>query len=234
MKYAFIQQHHKVHRIRRMCAFLCVARGYYVWRKRVDEASPRRRQQAETDQRAAECHQYRSDSTGEAGRGTVPYQFFRRLACVLGEKRKPIQRIKGWQVRKRPQRFRHRAMSLPFVASRPDECWATDLVCVWCGKDRRASLAILIDCGTREILGWRLTGNGSNKTVEAALEEALIYLLGALGRVQPSWAFRSDNGLIFRSRQYTGPVKAYGMTQEFATPHILRNRAGSRSASFGP
>ena len=41
---------------------------------------------------------------------------YRRLACVLGENRKPIQRIlqmNGWQVRKRPQGFRSRARSLP-------------------------------------------------------------------------------------------------------------------------
>jgi len=125
-----------------------------------------------------------------------PTYGYRRLACVLGENRKPIQRIlqmKGWQVRKRPQGFRPRARSLPSVTSRPDERWATDLTHVWCGKDRRASLAVIIDCCTREILGWRLSDNGSSKTAEAALEEALIYRLGALGRVQQPLALRSDS-----------------------------------------
>ncbi|MDR5860703.1 integrase core domain-containing protein [Halomonas eurihalina] len=90
---------------------------------------------------------------------------------------------------------------------------------MWCGKDRRASLAVIIDCCTREILGWRLSANGS-KTAEAALEEALIYRLGALGRVQQPLALRSDNGLVFSSRHYnTGTVKAYGLTQEFTTPY---------------
>lgn len=55
---------------------------------------------------------------------------------------------------------------------------------MWCGKDRRASLAVIIDCCTRKILGWRLSDNGSSKTAEATLEEALIYRPGALGRVQ--------------------------------------------------
>nr|WP_281505941.1 DDE-type integrase/transposase/recombinase [Chromohalobacter nigrandesensis] len=144
-----------------------------------------------------------------------PSYGYRRLACVLGENRKPIQRIlqlKGWQVRKRPQGFRPRARSLPSITSRPDERWATDLTHVWCGKDRRASLAVIIDCCTREILGWRLSDNGSSKTAEAALEEALIYRLGALGRVQQPLALRSDNGLVFSSRHYTGTVKAYGLT----------------------
>ncbi|MFO8047280.1 MAG: integrase core domain-containing protein [Halomonas sp.] len=32
-------------------------------------------------------------------------------------------------------------------------------------------------------------------------------------------ALRSDNGLVFSSRQYTATVKAYGLTQEFTTPY---------------
>ena len=151
-----------------------------------------------------------------------PTYGYRRLACVLGENRKPVQRIlqlKGWQVRRRPQGFRPRARSLPSVAHRPDERWATDLTHVWCGKNRRAALAVIIDCCTREILGWRLSDNGSAKTAEAALEEALIERLGVLQRVTQPLALRSDNGLVFSSRHYTGTVKAYGLTQEFTTPY---------------
>lgn len=151
-----------------------------------------------------------------------PTYGYRRLACVLGENRKPVQRIlqlKGWQVRKRPQGFRPRAKSLPSVSQRPDERWATDLTHIWCGKDRRASLAVIIDCCTREILGWRLSDNGSSKTAEAALEEALIHRFGLLGRINQPLALRSDNGLVFSSRHYTGTVRAYGLAQEFTTPY---------------
>mgnify|MGYP001287113750 CR=1 FL=1 len=125
-----------------------------------------------------------------------PTYGYRRLACGLGENRKPIQRIlqlKGWQVRKRPQGFRPRARRLPSITSRPDERWATDLTHVWCGKDRRASLAVIIDCCTREILGWRLSDNGSSKTAEAALEEAPVHRFGALGRIHQPLALRSDS-----------------------------------------
>ncbi|WP_218023788.1 DDE-type integrase/transposase/recombinase [Halomonas halmophila] len=90
---------------------------------------------------------------------------------------------------------------------------------LWCGKDRRASLAVIIDCCTREILGWRLSDNDSSKIAKAWLEAALIYRLGALGCVQQLLALRSDNGLVFSSRHYTGTVKAYGLTQEFTTPY---------------
>ncbi|WP_199825176.1 DDE-type integrase/transposase/recombinase [Halomonas sp. G11] len=105
------------------------------------------------------------------------------------------------------------------MTTRPDDRWATNLTHVWCGKDRRASLAVIIDCCTREILAWRLSDNGSSKTAEAALEEVLVYRFGALGRIHLPLALRSENSLVFISRHYTAIVKAYGLTQEFTTPY---------------
>ena len=122
-----------------------------------------------------------------------PTYGYRRLAIVLGENKKPIQRIlqiKGWHVRKRPQGFRPRGEG-----------------------------AAVIDHCTREILGWRLSGSGATATAEAALEEALVSRLGHLQRVERPLMLRSDNGLVFSSRQYTTTVRAYGLTQDFITPY---------------
>ena len=129
-----------------------------------------------------------------------PTYGYRRLAIVLGENKKPIQRIlqiKGWQVRKRSQGFRPRAKALPSVTHRPDERWATDICHIWCGRERRGALAAVIDCCTREILGWRLSSSGATATAEAALEEALISRLGHLQRIERPLVLRSDNGLVF-------------------------------------
>src|SRR3546814_4717396 len=53
----------------------------------------------------------------------------------------------------------------------------------------------------------------------AALEQALITRYGSLGRVPQPFLLRSDNGLVFTSRDYTRLVKSYGLNQEFITPH---------------
>tara|TARA_B100000929_G_C15274450_1_gene341309 strand:+ start:119 stop:475 length:357 start_codon:yes stop_codon:yes gene_type:complete len=114
-------------------------------------------------------------SLGHLGLERFPTYGYRGLECVLGENGKSIQRIlqlKGWQVCKRPQGFRPGVRSLLSVASRPGERCAKDLTHIWCGKDQRSSLAVIIDCGTREILGWRLSDKSSSKAAE---EEALIY-----------------------------------------------------------
>ncbi len=67
----------------------------------------------------------------------------------------------------------------------------------WTAK-RKA--ALVIDCHTRELLGWHLSRSGRSKTAEAALEQGLIARYGCLGRVTNPFLLRSDNGLVFTSR----------------------------------
>jgi len=80
-------------------------------------------------------------------------------------------------------------------------------------------LAVVIDCATREVLGWRLASKGDVATAEAVLEEAPIFRFGCLGRVPGKLVLRSDNGLVFTSKRYTTTAKAYGLSQEFITPY---------------
>jgi IS30 family transposase len=68
------------------------------------------------------------------------------------------------------------------VASKPDEPWAPYLCRVWAVRDQWAHLALVIDCHTRELLGWHLSRSGRSRTAEAALEQALIARYGCLGR----------------------------------------------------
>jgi putative transposase len=147
---------------------------------------------------------------------------YRTVANLLGFNKNTVQRIfriKGWQVRKRPVGFRPRIEALPSVATRPDERWATDLCRVWGGHDGWLTLALVIDCHTRELLGWQLSRSGRASTAAAALEQALISRFGSLGRVVNPFLLRSDNGLVFTSRHYTSLVRGYGLKQEFITPH---------------
>ena len=108
---------------------------------------------------------------------------------------------------------------MPSVAAVPNERWATDLCRAWSGRDGWATLALVMDCHSRELLGWHLSRSGRSKTAEGALEQALIARFGILGRVPKSFLLRSDNALIFTSRSYTALVRSYGLRQEFITPH---------------
>jgi putative transposase len=147
---------------------------------------------------------------------------YRTVAHLLGFNKNTVQRIfqlKGWQVRKRSVGFRPRIQALPSVAKAPNERWATDLCRVWTGRDGWASLALVIDCYSRELLGWHLSRSGRSRTAESALEQALIARYGCLGKVRHPFLLRSDNGLVFTSRSYTTLVRSYGLQQEFITPY---------------
>ena len=147
---------------------------------------------------------------------------YRTVAWLLGVNKNTVQRIfqiKGLQVRKRAVGMRPRIEAVPSVAAAPNERWSTDLARVWTGKDGWASLALVIDCHTRELLGWHLSRTGRATTATAALKHALICRFGTLGRVDQEFLLRSDNGLAFTSRHFTAIVKSYGLKQEFITPH---------------
>ena len=147
---------------------------------------------------------------------------YRTVAYLLGMNKNTVQRIfqvKGWQVRKRPVGMRPRIQALPSVAKGPNQRWATDLCRIWTGRYGWASLALVIDCYTRELLGWQLSRTGKASTAASALEQALIARFGTLGKVTAPFLLRSDNGLVFTSRYFTALVKSYGMQQEFITPH---------------
>ncbi|PAT41765.1 transposase [Vandammella animalimorsus] len=147
---------------------------------------------------------------------------YRTVAGLLGMNKNTVQRIfqlKGWQVRKRAVGRRPRIQALPSVATAPDQRWATDLCRVWGGRDGWLTLALVIDCHTRQWLGWHLSRSGKASTAVAALEQALIARYGTLGRVPEPFLLRSDNGLVFTSRDYTRLVRSYGLQQEFITPH---------------
>lgn len=96
-----------------------------------------------------------------------------------------------WQVRARPVGFRPRVRALPSVAAVFNKRWATDLCRVWSDCDGCATLVLVMDYRSRELLGWHLSRSGRSKTAESVLKQALIARFGTLGRVLKSFLLRS-------------------------------------------
>lgn len=134
---------------------------------------------------------------------------YRTVAWLLGFNKNTVQRVfqlKGWQVRKRPIGMRPRIEAIPSVAKAPNERWSTDMCRVWAGRDGWATLALVIDCHTRELLGWHLSRSGKATTAASALEHALITRFGTLGRVTQEFLLRSDNGVRHGPRTSGGSM----------------------------
>ncbi|PTR08302.1 DDE-type integrase/transposase/recombinase [Cereibacter azotoformans] len=133
----------------------------------------------------------------------------RTVAWLLGFNKNTVQRvfqIKGWQVRKRLVGMRPRIEAVPSVATAPNERRSTDMCRVWAGRDGWATLALVIDCHTRELLGWHLSRSGKASTAASALEHALINRFGTLGRVTREFLLRSDNGVRHGPRTSGGTM----------------------------
>lgn len=153
----------------------------------------------------------------------LPYAGYRTVAYLLGENKNTIQRLmklKGWQCRKRAIGFRPRVEAKRSEADAPNKRWSTDIARVWCGEqDRWTALTLVMDCYTREVLGWSLSKRGNAKSAVAALEDALLTRYGTIGKATAGLQLRSDNGLVFTSKLYTGTAYQYGLKQEFIQPH---------------
>jgi putative transposase len=94
---------------------------------------------------------------------------YRTVAGLLGMNKNTVQRIfqlMGWQVRKRAVGMRPRIQALPSVATAPNQRWATDLCRIWGGRDGRLTLALVIDCHTRQLLGWQLSRTGRARPLQ--------------------------------------------------------------------
>lgn len=122
-------------------------------------------------------------------------------------------------MRQRASGCRPRAEKRKSIAERPNERWATDLAYVPCGLDGYAVFAPVIDCCTREVLGWELARTGRASTAARALEDALLVRFGTLRGAPPGLKLRHDNGLVFGSREYVALARDYSLTQESIAPH---------------
>jgi putative transposase len=155
-----------------------------------------------------------------------PRYGYRRVHAVLRNRdrlavnRKKVQRIlqrRGWIVHRRPAGKRPRAQGLPSAVALPNRLWATDMAHLFCGQEGWCHLALVIDCGDRELIGWRLSRSGKATIAEAALEDALIQRFGLLRKAPRPLTLRSDNGLVFTSKRYRATARLYGLHQEFIT-----------------
>lgn len=101
---------------------------------------------------------------------------YRTMAALLGTNKNTVQRIfqlKGRQVRKRALGQRPRLGARLSRVELPDERWATDLCRVWGGKEDWLSLALVLDCTTRQLLGWHLSRTGKASYPGAGVDQAL-------------------------------------------------------------
>jgi putative transposase len=117
-----------------------------------------------------------------------------------------LQRNRNGDRRRRPGFFR---------VTRPDELWHLDMTKVWTAQHGWVYLHAIVDCCTRELVGWSVDLRCRDDEAIVVVEAAIVRRRVEPGRL----TLGSDNGSQFTSRDFRKHLSARG---------VLHRRGGYR------
>ncbi len=150
----------------------------------------------------------------------VAWWLRRKEGLVVNRKRVlRVMRERGLLVRPRRLRARRRKEWGRVEASRPNEIWQSDMTKVWAGSSVGwAYLVSVIDCCTREIVGWSLSHRCRTEDALAAVEQAVLERLPE-GSREASLTLTTDNGTQFTSSRFLETLGRLGVTHRRTAYH---------------
>jgi putative transposase len=144
----------------------------------------------------------------------------KRVLRVMREQ-KLIQRRRPLERRKRPGFFR---------VERPQQLWQLDMTSVWVAEHGWTYLIAIIDCCTREIVGWQL-----ELRCRALEAEKLIERTAAAYAIEPGeLTLGSDNGSAFTARRFRARLAELGIRHRRGATATPSRRPSSRAGSGNP
>jgi putative transposase len=153
---------------------------------------------------------------------------YRRVAWWLQRKkglrvnRKRVLRVmreRGLLVRSRRLRARGKKEWGRVEAADPNQIWQSDMTKVWAGaKVGWAYLVDVIDCCTREIVGWNLSRRCRTEDALAAVEQAVLERLPE-GSRKARLTMTTDNGTQFTSTRFIETLNRLGITHRRTAYH---------------
>jgi putative transposase len=153
---------------------------------------------------------------------------YRRVAWWLQRKnglrvnRKRVLRVmreRGLLVAARRLRARRKKDWGRVEAAEPNQIWQTDMTNIWAGPAVGwAYLVCVIDCCTREIVGWQLSQRCRTEDALAAVEQAVLSRLPA-GSRESSITLTTDNGTQFTSSRFMATLARLGITHRRTAYH---------------
>ena len=160
--------------------------------------------------------------------GEKPAYGYRRVAWWLRRKegltvnRKRVLRVmreRGLLVRARRLRARRKKEWGRVEASEPNQIWQSDMTKIWAGPVVGwAYLVSVIDCCTREIVGWNLSHRCRTEDALAAVEQAVLVRLPS-GSREANLTLTTDNGTQFTSSRFLETLAHLGITHRRTAYH---------------
>lgn len=131
----------------------------------------------------------------------------REIGAAVNRKR--VQRLMREHRLLQPQRSEGRRRRPGyFEVTRPDELWHLDMTSIWTAEHGWTYLNAIIDCCTREIVGWSLD-------IRCRQIEATTVVHAALadrGITPATLTLGTDNGTAYTSRSFRAHLAEHGIT----------------------
>ncbi len=199
-----------------------------LWRHQRQTPAPTSDSEKVVDLDKARTRQQREDDVERIALWQTSWGYRRVHNWLVKEEgqvinRKTVQKImqdKKLQVKPKRATPRPRVEHKRSQSKRPNERWAIDASSCWSAQGWIGILAV-IDCCTRQIVGYHISSRGRAQEAEAALEMGCLEEFGLLyaSSSESRPVLRSDNGKTFTSKRFMGRCAQYGLSQEFITPY---------------
>ena len=211
MKYAFILERQREHRVRSLCHVLEVSpSAYYGWRKR-----PESERKKKDDALVSLVEQSHEDSRGSYGARRI-----KRDLADEGEivSRHRIGRLMSENnlVSKHKKKFRITTNSDPklpvaenlldrnFEVDAPDQVYVGDITYIWT-QEGWLYLATMIDLYSRAVVGWSLS-----KRLKASLATSALEMSIQRRRPEPGLLVHHDLGSQYAGHEYQQLLEQHG------------------------
>ena len=130
-----------------------------------------------------------------------------------------VMRERSLLVRSRRLRARRKKEWGRVEAAEPNQIWQSDMTKIWAGPAAGwAYLVSVIDCCTREIVGWNLSDRCRTEEALEAVEQAVLNRLPA-GSRESDLVLTTDNGTQFTSARFMETLARLGITHRRTAYH---------------
>lgn len=205
-----MRRHEDEFRITSLCRVLSVTRaGYYAWRGRSPSARSVTDARLLTEIRAIHQRSNRSYGSPRVCRYLrrqghhVSEKRVARLMTQAGLRAKRSKRFRVTTDSRRTQVVHENLLARDFGVGTPNRAWAGDITYLWTGEGW-LYLAVVLDIGTRRVIGWSFRESLHTELVTSALDMAL----GARS-VTPGMICHSDRGSQYGSEDITAMIDRY-------------------------
>jgi len=217
MKYEFIEEHHSLFRVTKMCQVLEVKpSGYYSWKKR-----GKSKRYLENINLLKEIRKIEIDFKNIYGSPRITDELNdrgfdcgeNRVARIMKENgiaAKTKKKFKVTTQSKHDHSVAENLLKQDFSATCTDSIWISDITYIWT-KEGWLYLAAIMDLYSRQIIGWSMDKRLNQDLVINALNQAV-------GKRNPGTGviFHSDRGVQYAGNDFCSLLNSHGFIQSMS------------------